>query len=257
MATVKFFYPNCDCCSGSGSASGSCSCSFLWNAALCTVPPCPTSFMATIRLNFSGCGSSTIGSCGSSGSSGSSDGPSTGGDFEPTGSASGSDCRTCPDCCSIANKIWQVELLCLGDNLVSETVIYDGSGSNQCFQSSELGGQTGSDTCLGFRTDRCYSGVVTSNSGSIDSAFVLPLDGGFITLSSTGMIVNSCDPFMLSGIVSNVSFGEIFPTSGSRSSPQSLFPCLFPCISDGFFDETGIYASCVTGTVTITELTPP
>lgn len=257
MATMKFFYPNCDCCSGSGSSgSGSCSCAFYKTLLSCpSESHCPTDYVATIRLNFTGCGSSPIGSC-STGSSGSSTGggPSTGGDFEPTGSASGSDCRVCPDCCSIANKVWEINLRCVDLYIASDSFIY-GEGSS-CFGSSAFLAQSGSDTCLGFRTDRCVGGSVGlgPDGGSVVGNFIVPLDGGFLYIAVNSFSLSSCDPFLMTGGILGVNpmYGDA-PTS--NLDYISIFPCLSACLNsvDGGFGAW----SCVTGTVTITELTSP
>lgn len=255
MAEIKFFYPNCDCCSGSGSSgSGPCSCVFYKTVLSCPSDDhCPTDYVATIRLNFSGCGSSPIGSC-SSGSSGSSgitgSGPTTGGDFEPTGSAdTGSDCRVCPDCCSIANKVWQINLRCVDSYLASDSFI-DGLGST-CFGSNSFDPQTGSSDCLGFRTDRCQGGWVGlgGDGSSIVGWFILPLDGGFLYVAVGPFSLSNCNPFLMSGPVTGVG-----PATGDLADYPSIFPCMNQCLDSSYFTSSGW--SCVTGTVTITEAGP-
>lgn len=250
MPELNFFYPNCDCCSGSGSSgSGSCNCVFYKTLLSCPdATHCPTEYVATIRLNFTGCGSSPIGSC-STGSSGSSTGggPSTGGDFEPTGSASGSDCRVCPDCCSIASKVWQINLQCVDSWLASDSFI--GSAAGSCFGDGFGAGQTGSDTCVGFRNDRCVGGQVGgASAGSIAGIFVVPMDGGYLYVGANSFSVSSCDPFLMSGIVSAIS---PFWEAPDLSDYNLVFPCLSQCLDSSYL-ESGIW-SCVTGTVTITE----
>lgn len=255
---IRLYYPNCDCCSGSGSSgSGSCSCNFYWASALCdSTTHCPTEYVATIRLNFSGCGSSPIGSCGS-GSSGSDTEPTASGSVIPIGTgssgSSGSSCRVCPDCCSIANKAWQINLVCVGGDLVSENLIY-GAGGSSCFGSGALEPQSGSSDCLGFRSDRCLSASIAGGL-TIGGSFWLPLDGGYLIVESGPLTVSSCNPFLMSGIVGTVRPGgpTISTSSGGFVTDYpSIYPCLSPCLDSSYFIANGFF-SCVTGTVTVTE----
>lgn len=259
MPTLRFFYPNCDCCSGSGSSgSGSCNCLFYTVTAGCNGEAvgghCPTDYVATIRLNFSGCGSSPIGSCGSSGSSGSDTEPTASGSVIPIesgssgSSGSGSDCHICPSCCVIANKAWQITLRCIDFYLASDSFI--STYGSTCFGSSAFSGQSGSDNCVGFRTDRCNGGqVIAGGDGiSITGTFIVPLDGGFLYIGVNNFSVSSCNPFLMSGTVSSVT--PLY-TSTDYSAYSSVFPCLSACLDSSYLGGGGW--SCVTGTVTVTE----
>lgn len=263
MVELKFFYPNCDCCSGSGSSgSGPCNCVFYKTVMSCpSETHCPTDYVATIRLNFSGCGSSPIGSCGSSGSSGSDTEPTLSGSVIPIGtgstgsSGSGSDCRICPSCCTIANKVWQINLRCVDAYLASDNIVQGAGSAPQCFGLNAFGAQSGSDTCLGFRGDRCNTGWVgLGGGGNVVGWFTLALDGGFLYISAIPFTLSNCDPFLMSAPVFGVgpSYEGAVNDKDNSSIYSAVFPCLSSCIGPVSMNDAYSW-TCVTGTVTVTE----
>lgn len=247
MPEIKLFYRNCNCCSGSGSSgsgSGSaaaCDCEFLTAGfdeqlrcdGFPVVTECKKNFVVNIYINFSGCVSTAIGSCGS-GSSGLSlesgvvDGES--------GSGSTSECLSeCPACCDLIPKQFQINLECIGDSLASANLI-DGN----CGSSLDLA--TGS-TCLGRRSDKCTFFYITITGSSFSGQFFLPIDNGYLGGGVTFANVVSCNPFQLSG---SLLFG--------RAGAPVTEICLAECLTNN--TGTVLDPGCITATFTITEALP-
>lgn len=112
--------------------------------------------------------------------------------------------------------------------------------------------QSGSDTCLGFRTDRCSGGFVGlgGDGSAIAGTFIVPLDGGFLYVAVNPFTLLSCNPFLISGLAEYVGRTYVGIDS-SDTEYNAIFPCLSPCIDRSYIDSLGW--QCVTGTVTITE----
>lgn len=241
MAEIKLFYKSCDCCSG----SSGCNCSFLTegldDGMLCNgfdvVTKC--NFVVNINLDFSGCGSTPIGSC-SSGSSAS--GAETGLDGPETGSTP--DClTTCPDCCDLINQTYQFNLECVGNTLASENLIDGNCGSSIDFESGS--------SCLGQRTDKCSFFYISVTGTSFFGQFFVPIDNGGLQGVFTSAFIVSCDPFQMTGFLF---FGRALGLINE--------PCLAQCLNrtPGFFADIdpagGIDTGCISGTFTITEALP-
>lgn len=231
MPQAVLFYPNCNCCSGSG--SGSCACSFF--ESLCAADPvytdCKTAFTATVRFNFSACTHGSIGSC-ASGSSGG--GPSTGGDFEPTGS--GSDCTICPDCCDLIPSTITFGLVCIGTTLTTENLV---SATGAC---SDPSSNEESGSCKGYRSDRCpYFQLTSSGSGQA----WIPVDSSGIYGTISAFSLDSCNPLQITG---SISFSNSTVINGSGA--EAFAPCLAACLG---IDGTTYDWDCITATFTITE----
>lgn len=234
MPEVKLFYPNCNCCSGSGSGSGSCGCSFF--SSLCPSAPvylgCDTTFSVTVRFSFSACVHGSLGSCGSGSSGG---GPSTGGDFEPTGS-SGSDCSICPSCCDLIPRTITFSLACIGSILTTTNMV---SATGACTDPStnEEGG-----SCKGYRTDRCpYFQLASTGSGQV----WIPVDSGGIYGTISLFSLDACNPLQITG---SISFSNATVVNGSGG--EAFAPCLAACVG---LDGTVYDWDCITATFTITE----
>jgi hypothetical protein len=243
MPEIKLFYKNCDCCSGSGSSgsgSGSqlaCDCTFLTagldDAQHCdgfdVVTLCKKNFVVNIALNFSGCGSTPIGSCGSvSGmQSGVVDGDSTG---------SSSDCLTvCPNCCDLVDATYQLNLECVGDTLASTNLIDGNCGSSVDFESGSF--------CLGKRTNKCTYFYITVTGSTFFGQFFVPIDNQGLQGISYNATIGSCDPFLMFG---NLFFGRALGTV--------VEPCLANCLTNPVYGV--LDPGCISGTFTITEALP-
>ena len=246
MPEIKLFYKNCNCCSGSGSGSASgsgsqadCDCTFLTNSltesqrcnGFDVVTICKKRFVVNININFSGCGSTPLSSCGSgSGASGA----ETGLDGPETGSTP--DClTTCPDCCDLIKKSYQFNLECIGDTLTTENLIDGNCGSQTYFETGSY--------CLGQRSNKCSYFYITVTGSSFEGFFVLPIDNGLLSGYIDFAGIGSCDPFLMTGILL---FG--------RAGGPVIEPCLANCLT---VPDVGVLdPGCITGTFTITEALP-
>lgn len=269
---VRLFYPNCTCCgSASGSGSGSCACYFFnedWLASLygtgsaspindgwgdcpSATPPCSkTGFVLTLYMNYNGCGSKPVGSCGS-GSSGSASGggPSTGGDFEPTGSGSSGSClSTCPSCCDIFLTRYEFNLVCSGDCMFTDNL--DNPTKNCTSWPTEYA------ACKGAQPDCNWAWICrTANSATLNRGYIgLAIDGNLIFLPISNPSLVSCSPLVVTGSgdlssYSNPNFGGAVFEGGA-----SISDCLINCFGGQFFGNDGIAdLSCVTYTWALTE----
>lgn len=244
MPEIKLFYRNCNCCSGSGSSGSgtgsgsSCDCTFLtdgFDAPMrCNGSPvvtnCKKNFVVNITLNFSGCGSSPLGSCGS----GSGGGPSTGGDF----TGSGSDCHVCPSCCELIPRTFQLGLECIGDTLATSNLIDGNCGSSTDFE-------TGS-TCLGPRSDKCTYFWIGVFGSSFGGAFFFPLDNWGLAGSVNLWNIDSCNPFQMSGTL-------FFGRAGAPMDEPCLAACLGREVGVWLGLGSGLDPGCITGSFVITE----
>lgn len=247
MPEIKLFYKNCNCCSGSGSGSASgsgsqagCDCTFLTNAfdevnrcdGFDVVTLCKKRFVVNININFSGCLSTPLGSCGSgSGVSGAETG------LEVDGSGSASDClTTCPNCCDLIKSTYQFDLECVGDTLTTENLIDGNCGSNTFFETGSY--------CLGQRSDKCSYFYITITGSSFEGVFFLPIDNGSFGGYIDFVGIASCNPFLMTG---NILFG--------RAGGVFVFePCLANCLTVS--QDIVLDPACMTGTFTITEALP-
>lgn len=224
MPTFIQYYRNCNCC-GSGS-SGSCDCGFFTD--LCAGDPvvtnCKTGFVVNVTLSFAGCAGYALGSCGSGSSGSSGGGPSTGGDFEPTGSSGSSgSCRTtCANCCDMITTKYQLPISCIGENISSE------SWPSNCLQVFH---NDGTD-CLNAVADCNYFSINKSGAGFVN----LRIDGYYLSMyfNSSSVV---CNPVQITG-----SFDSSLNTYGAS--------CLYQCVmgSDGSY-----HLDCITGSFVITE----
>lgn len=258
-------YENCSCC-GSGSGSGSspalCACKYLVGSGSyaglfqsCAGSPvwdnCITDFVATVRLNYSNCGSIGFGSCGSV------SGLQTGVADGDTASGSAGSCpQTCPDCCDYFPDRFEFSLKCrciatgnpsdspttcmlMSTNLLDPTgpCKFDGSAAS------------GSGSCFGYRADKCPYFVLSEYSlayptGARWSTVYIPFDnaGGMYGEIRDAAIV-SCNPVQISGDI------WFYPW------PNPFFsPCYAQCAetNPGGLGEP----NCIRGTFTITEALP-
>jgi hypothetical protein len=270
MPEIKLFYKNCNCCSGSGSSgSGSCSCGFL--QSVCPeATECKTKFHVTVNVSFANCGSTPFGSC-SSGSGAS--GAETGLDGPETGS--GSDClETCPSCCDLVAKKYELDLDCylIGSNdwaLVSDNLNINPASPSLC---AEWGLEGAQDSCKGPRNGCTFFSIQVVDGVLIYAIFGTPIDGGMFwgfgteqflqdnLPCSPSVNVDSCNPLQISGNL--LAFANM---AGISDNPNTFNYLQMPCFGSCLFPEgleTATSESiiqrfcCISITYTITEALP-
>jgi hypothetical protein len=232
LSSRVYFYPNCNCCSGSGSSGSSgCYCTFF--QPTCNGSPvvtgCQTDFVLTVRLSVAACGSSPLGSCGSSGSS-TGGGPSTGGDFDPSGSGSSGSCSTtCPDCCDLFPRVVSYTMRCGGSSLYLVP-------SGYC--DTEPGALGSPTDCKGYQSGCTYFYIEKDGLGLGQGIFAMRVDQYYLAFTASWTLA-SCNPVQINGTLT--------PIDLTGLNLPAVMPCLMNCLAPN--TDT----SCITGTFTITE----
>lgn len=241
MPEVKFLYRNCNCCSGSGSSGSgsgsgsSCACLFF-KGFPCEGAPVDTCngtpLTATVTFNFANCAGSNWSHCSGSGSSGG--GPSTGGDFEPTGSSSGSCSQSCPNSCCDLLPRKTFSMLCVGTQYFS---------SNLFDVATDDPGFLFDSACAGYRSDKqawLYFGPA-DGADAYAGAMFIPVDGFGLSflIFDADITYSSCNPLQIN-------------ITGTCNTPpdtmRTMMPCMAACMSEQY---AGL--CCVRASIVITE----
>lgn len=246
----KFYYRNCSCCSGSGSSgssgsgsagsgsgSSSCECTFFKGTPCegtaldkCDGEP----LVATVTFSFQDCSAFYGGSfwqCSGSSASGAETGLAP---PEESGSGSAPCLQECPNCCDLLPKKLSFNLVCVGNDYVSDNLL-EASSSDPGFIYDT--------SCLGNRPDKkaflYFNGCALDGDQCLAGVLFVPLDGfGLVFyLYTSGWSMNSCSPLDIrwSGNCGN----------SETSAGYIDMPCLGLCLGDNL--------CCVKANIVITE----